>query len=328
MSQALWTAARHLLPPEAAHRAAIAWLSHPALVPPQTLKDDPITLWGLTFKNRIGMAAGFDKNGEAVAGLARLGFGHIEVGTVTPLPQPGNARPRVFRLPEDQAIINRYGFNSDGAEAVYRNLSKLSPDVRRSVILGINIGKNKDSQDAVADYQIGLRRFHALADYLVINISSPNTPNLRDLQRAEPLRRLLSECQETLVGLSPSPPLLLKIAPDLDTVALNDLLDQVIATNIDGLIISNTTLARPETLNSPHAQETGGLSGKPLMAPSTDILKQVSETLKARGITLPLIGVGGICSAQDVQTKLNAGASLIQAYTAFALGGFGIMRSW
>ena len=328
MSPSLWTAARSLLPPEAAHRAAIAWLSHPALVPPQTLKDDPITLWGITFKNRIGMAAGFDKNGEAVAGLARLGFGHIEVGTITPLPQPGNARPRVFRLPEDQAIINRYGFNSAGAEAVYRNLSALSPDVRRSVVLGVNIGKNKDTQDAAVDYRHGLKRFHDIADYITINISSPNTPNLRDLQRAEPLRRLLSECRETLAGLSPSPPLLLKIAPDLDALALNDLLDQVIATRIDGLIISNTTLARPQTLKNPHAKETGGLSGKPLMGPSTDILKQASENLKERGLTLPLIGVGGIGSAEDVQAKIGAGACLIQAYTAFALGGFGIMHSW
>ena len=328
MSPSLWTAARSLLPPEAAHRAAIAWLSHPALVPNQTLKDDPITLWGITFKNRIGMAAGFDKNGEAVAGLARLGFGHIEVGTITPLPQPGNARPRVFRLPEDQAIINRYGFNSAGAEAVYRNLSALSPEIRRTVVLGVNIGKNKDTQDAAIDYRHGLKRFHDIADYITINISSPNTPNLRDLQRAEPLRRLLSECRETLAGLSPSPPLLLKIAPDLDALALNDLLDPVIEAGIDGLIISNTTLARPQTLKNPHAKETGGLSGKPLMGPSTDILKQASENLKERGVTLPLIGVGGIGSAEDVQAKIGAGACLIQAYTAFALGGFGIMRSW
>jgi dihydroorotate dehydrogenase len=257
-----------------------------------------------------------------------LGFGHIEVGTITPLPQPGNARPRVFRLPEDQAIINRYGFNSAGADAAYRNLSKLPPDVRRSVILGINIGKNKDSQDAAVDYRRGLKRFHDIADYITINISSPNTPNLRDLQRAEPLRRLLSECRETLAGLSPAPPLLLKIAPDLDALALNDVLDQVIATRIDGLIISNTTLARPQALKNPHAKETGGLSGKPLLGPSTDILKQVSENLKDRGVALPLIGVGGICSAQDVHAKRNAGACLIQAYTAFALNGFGIMRSW
>ncbi|MFM7630670.1 MAG: dihydroorotate dehydrogenase (quinone), partial [Alphaproteobacteria bacterium] len=200
MTPSLWTAARSLLPPEAAHRAAIAWLSCPALVPPQTLRDDPITLWGLTFKNRIGMAAGFDKNGEAVAGLARLGFGHVEVGTVTPLPQPGNARPRVFRLPQDQAIINRYGFNSAGAEAVYRHLSQLSPDVRRTVILGVNIGKNKTTEDAAVDYRHGLNRFHDIADYITINISSPNTPNLRDLQRAEPLRRLLLSCRETLAG--------------------------------------------------------------------------------------------------------------------------------
>ncbi len=328
MSPSLWTAARSLLPPEAAHRAAIAWLSHPALVPPQTLKDDPITLWGITFKNRIGMAAGFDKNGEAVAGLARLGFGHIEVGTVTPLPQPGNARPRVFRLPEDQAIINRYGFNSAGAEAVYRNLSTLSPDVRRSVVLGVNIGKNKDTEDAAVDYRHGLKRFHDIADYITINISSPNTPNLRDLQRAEPLRRLLSECRETLAGLSPSPPLLLKIAPDLDALALNDLLDPVIEARIDGLIISNTTLARPASLKNPNAGETGGLSGKPLMRPSTAILKQASKNLKERGLTLPLIGVGGIGSAEDIRAKMEAGACLIQAYTAFALGGFGIMRSW
>jgi dihydroorotate dehydrogenase len=297
-------------------------------VPEQALKKDPITLWGLTFKNRIGMAAGFDKNGEAVAGLARLGFGHVEVGTVTPRPQPGNARPRVFRLPEDGAIINRYGFNSAGAEAVYKNLSLISPEVRRSVILGVNIGKNKDTEDAAADYRLGLKRFHTVADYLVINISSPNTPNLRDLQRAEPLRRLLSECRETLAGLSPAPPLLLKIAPDLDALALNDILDQVIATGIDGLIISNTTLARPATLKNSNAQETGGLSGKPLRTPSTEMLRQAQQNLRDRGITLPLIGVGGVSAAEDVQTKVEAGASLVQAYTTFALNGFGIMRSW
>jgi dihydroorotate dehydrogenase len=196
------------------------------------------------------------------------------------------------------------------------------------VILGINIGKNKDSQDAAVDYRRGLKRFHDIADYITINISSPNTPNLRDLQRAEPLRRLLSECRETLAGLSPAPPLLLKIAPDLDALALNDVLDQVIATRIDGLIISNTTLARPQALKNPHAKETGGLSGKPLLGPSTDILKQVSENLKDRGVALPLIGVGGIGSAEDVRAKIGAGACLIQAYTAFALNGFGIMRSW
>lgn len=328
MTPSLWTAARSLLPPEAAHRAAIAWLSCSALVPPQTLRDDPITLWGLTFKNHIGMAAGFDKNGEAVAGLARLGFGHVEVGTVTPLPQPGNARPRVFRLPEDQAIINRYGFNSAGAEAVYRHLSQLSPDVRRTVILGVNIGKNKTTEDAAVDYRHGLNRFHDIADYITINISSPNTPNLRDLQRAEPLRRLLLSCRETLAGLTPCPPLLLKIAPDLDDLALKDLLDPVIEARIDGLIISNTTLARPTTLKNPNAGETGGLSGKPLMGPSTAILKQVSDMIKERGVVLPLIGVGGIGSAEDVQAKREAGACLIQAYTAFALQGFGIMRSW
>ncbi len=328
MNSALWTTARHLIPPEAAHRAAISWLSCPSLVPEQALKKDPITLWGLTFKNRIGMAAGFDKNGEAVAGLARLGFGHVEVGTVTPRPQPGNARPRVFRLPEDGAIINRYGFNSAGAEAVYKNLSLISPEVRRSVILGVNIGKNKDTEDAAADYRLGLKRFHTVADYLVINISSPNTPNLRDLQRAEPLRRLLSECRETLAGLSPAPPLLLKIAPDLDALALNDILDQVIATGIDGLIISNTTLARPATLKNSNAQETGGLSGKPLRTPSTEMLRQAQQNLRDRGITLPLIGVGGVSAAEDVQTKVEAGASLVQAYTTFALNGFGIMRSW
>ena len=350
-----WTIARGIIPPETAHILAINWLRCPSLVAKQELNSDPVKLMGLNFKNRIGMAAGFDKNGEAILGLAKLGFGHIEIGTVTPKPQPGNPRPRVFRLPDDDAIINRYGFNSAGAEIVYKNIlisrqyynntpnnnnhnklkkSKaynISPSkqqLNNQVILGINIGKNKHTENAVDDYIIGLKRFHDVADYITINISSPNTPNLRDLQKSEPLRRLLQTCRDTLNGLSPTPPLLLKIAPDINIEHLHDILQQVIDAKIDGIIISNTTTERAEYLKNPMKNQTGGLSGRPLFEKSTNLLRHARSILNAQNINLPIIGVGGISNKKNIEEKLTAGADLIQVYTAIALNGFGIMQQW
>jgi dihydroorotate dehydrogenase len=262
----------------------------------------------------VGLAAGFDKNAQAPDAMARFGFGFVECGTVTPRPQAGNPRPRLFRLQEDRAVINRMGFNNDGMAAAARNLARR----KGNGIVGINIGANRDSGDRIADYVACFAALAPQADYVAVNVSSPNTPGLRGLQNRDELARLLDRLLAARGG--GKIPLLLKIAPDLDDQALDDIAAVVLASGIEGLIVSNTTVARP-ALNSIHARETGGLSGQPLFAPSTEILKKMYARLGAR---IVLVGVGGIASGADAYAKIRAGASLVQLYTALVYGGPGL----
>lgn len=310
-----------IAPPEWAHGASICALKC-GLIGDQGPADDPalkIRLWERDFPNPVGLAAGFDKNAE-VADLFP-GFGFAEIGTVTPKPQGGNARPRLFRLPEDGAVINRLGFNSEGMEAVRARLAKRKG--RR--ILGVNLGCNRDSVDAAADYVAGLRLLGPYADYAVINVSSPNTPGLRDLQEREALTALvgaLMRARNEIPLAGRTLPLLLKIAPDLSRAQLADIAGVAMDLRVDGLIVGNTTLARPPGLKSRHRGEAGGLSGTPLFAPSTEILRDV---FRLTGGRLPLIGVGGIGSAADAYAKIKAGASLVQLYTALIYQGPGLV---
>ncbi len=271
-------------------------------------------IWGLDFVNPIGLAAGFDKEARVPDAMRRLGFGFVEIGTVTPRPQPGNPRPRLFRLDQDRAVINRLGFNSGGLDGVAARLSGR----RRSGILGVNLGKNRDSPDAAADYAEGIRRMAGLADYLVVNISSPNTPGLRDLQGRAALASLLRRLLDARAQTGCPAPLLLKIAPDLTAGECSDIAEVALDAGIDGLIVANTTVARPAELVSRYAGEPGGLSGRPLFAPSTAVLAQMRRLTRGR---LPLIGVGGVASAADAYAKIRAGASLVQLYTALVFDG-------
>lgn len=271
-------------------------------------------LWGIDFPNPLGLAAGYDKDARVAEAALRLGFGFVEIGTVTPRPQPGNPKPRVFRLEQDQAIINRMGFNSEGLAAVVDRLSRHPP----SGIVGVNLGKNRDSTDAAADYVEGIRRAARVADYLVVNISSPNTPGLRELQRRANLEALLRTLLRARQDGGCRVPLLVKIAPDLTSAEREDVASVALQAGIDGLIVSNTMVDRPVGLASRHAQQAGGLSGRPLFAPSTAVL---SEMYRLTGGLLPLIGVGGIANASDAYTKIRAGASLVQLYTALVFTG-------
>jgi len=282
------------------------------------------TVFGLKFKNPVGLAAGFDKNGEVIAEMANLGFGFVELGTVTPLPQPGNPKPRMFRLPADAALINRMGFNNLGVDvlasriAAYRN----SPAATKNpVIIGGNIGKNKNTpnEDAVSDYIKCFDSLFDVVDYFVVNVSSPNTPGLRALQEKEPLMNILNTLQQRNQKNGISRPILLKIAPDLTDEQLNDIVEIVQQTGIAGVIATNTTIGREE-LASPQAivNEAGGLSGKPLTNRSTEVIRYLSQKSNS---SFPIIGVGGVHSAQDAQEKLEAGASLIQLYTGFIYEG-------
>ncbi len=306
------------LPAETAHNATLRLAGGLGPLIPPAPADDPslaVTAFGLDFPNPVGLAAGFDKNARVPDAMARFGFGFVECGTVTPRPQAGNPRPRLFRLTEDGAVINRMGFNNGGMALAARNLER-----RRSKgIVGINIGANKDSEDRIRDYENAFAMLAPLADYATVNVSSPNTPGLRGLQNRDELSRLLDRLLETRSGRKT--PILLKIAPDLDAHALDDIADVVRASGIEGLIVSNTTIARPP-LASPHAGETGGLSGRPLFAPSTEILRQMHTRL---GSTVTLVGVGGIASGADAYAKIRAGASLVQVYTALALDGPGLV---
>jgi dihydroorotate dehydrogenase len=283
----------------------------------QQQPDPPILaqrLWGLDFPNPVGLAAGYDKDGRVSKAMRLLGFGFVEVGTVTPRPQSGNAKPRVFRLEEDQAVVNRMGFNSAGLDAVEDRLSR-----RRSPgVIGVNLGKNRDSQDAAADYALGIRRMAKLADYLVVNISSPNTPGLRDLQRRGNLEALLRALTRAREESGHGVPLLVKIAPDLTQTEREDIASVVLAAQIDGLIVANTTVERTMGLVSPYAKEAGGLSGRPLFASSTALLSDMYRLTQGR---IPLIGVGGIANAADAFAKIRAGASLVQLYTALVFAG-------
>ncbi len=285
----------------------------------------PVQAFGLTFDNPVGLAAGYDKDGIAVRGLSALGFGHVEVGTITPRPQPGNPRPRVFRLVEDEGVINRMGFPGQGAEYVRRQLP--APGGRLSVILGVNLGKNKDTplESAAEDYTTLMRTFTPQADYLTINISSPNTVGLRRLQGREMLEQLLGaiarEREQIALGRGGRRPILVKIAPDLNDDELEDALGVILETGMDGVIATNTTLAR-EGLRSTLQGETGGLSGKPLTGRADSVLKKVVALVNGR---VPVIGVGGIMSPDDAKRKLDLGATLVQVYTGLIYRGPGLV---
>jgi dihydroorotate dehydrogenase len=279
--------------------------------------DPPILaqrLWGLEFPNPVGLAAGFDKDARVPEALLGFGFGFIEIGTVTPRPQLGNPRPRLFRLEEDQAIVNCMGFNSGGLEAAVERLRRR----RHTGIVGVNLGKNRDSCDAVADYSEGIRRASEVADYLVVNVSSPNTPGLRDLQRRASLQTLLVPLLRARDESRRPLPLLVKIAPDLTPEEREDIASVALAAGLDGLIVSNTTVDRPVGLVSPYAIKSGGLSGRPLFAASTALLADMYRLTQGR---LPLIGVGGVASASDAYQKIRAGACLVQLYTALVFAG-------
>jgi dihydroorotate dehydrogenase len=311
----------HLLPPERAHRAAIRllpWLPSRSLPPHPALR---VRLAGLDLPHPLGLAAGFDKDAEAPAALLRQGFAFVEVGTVTPRPQIGNPRPRLFRLVEDEAVINRMGFNNAGAEEMAQRLAGRDP---RKGVVGVNIGINKDAAEPVADYGAGLERFQALADYVTVNVSSPNTPGLRALQRHDALDRLLGALAATRTRLAGArKPLFLKVAPDLAVEEVGDIAALALAHGIDGLIVGNTTVARPSGLRSVHASEAGGLSGRPLLVPSTRLLACFAIELRGR---LPLIGVGGVASGADAYAKIRAGATAVQLYTALVYGGLGVVE--
>ena len=267
---------------------------------------------GLAFRNPIGLAAGFDKDAVALAALARLGFGLVEAGTVTPLPQAGNPTPRLFRLAEDRAVINRMGFNNGGL-AVYRENLRRFP--RGRVPVGANVGINKDGADPERDYPKLVAAVADIADYIVINVSSPNTPGLRDLQGEERLRSILAAVN---AAVPERPPLLVKVAPDLSEAGLEAVVETCVAGGVEGLIVSNTTIARPPGLRSAHSRQAGGLSGAPLFGPSTRMLGLAARLARGR---LVLVGVGGVSTGAEALAKIKAGASLVQLYTGFAYGG-------
>lgn len=283
---------------------------------------DPIletTVFGRQFVNPIGLAAGFDKEAQIPMQALALGFGFVEIGSVTPEPQPGNPKPRLFRLEEDRAVINRMGFNSGGADNAARNLERLLPPPRINPI-GVNLGKNKTTEDAAADYETGIAKLARFADYLVVNVSSPNTPGLRALQSKADLTALIVRVKAALLEACPAgvPPLLVKVAPDLTEEDIADISAVAVEQILDGLICTNTTIARPMGLQSRLKSETGGLSGKPLFRPSTDILRAFRRATKGK---VPLIGVGGVMSGADAYEKIRAGASLVQVYSGMVYEG-------
>jgi dihydroorotate dehydrogenase len=313
-----------LLPPEVAHRLAIGALAR-GLVPTARGPEFPALatrVWGIDFANPIGLAAGFDKDAEATDALLALGFGFVEVGGVTPRPQPGNPRPRLFRLPEDGALINRLGLNSQGLAAMTARLDRR----RRSAgVVGVNVATNAGSADSIADYVAACEALHDRVDYLAVNVSSPNTPGLRDLQgraNLEALVRALIEARGHVATPAERPlPIVVKIAPDLDDRELADVAAVAVAAGIDGLIVCNTTVSRAG-LRSRHRDEAGGLSGRPLFARSTALVAEMYRLTEGR---VPLVGVGGIASGADAYAKVRAGASLVQLYTALVYHGPGLV---
>ena len=316
----LGAAALRLLPPETAHKATLRLLESMAPLLPAAGADDPrlaLTALGMNFPNPVGLAAGFDKDADVPDAMLKFGFGFVECGSVTPRPQDGNPRPRLFRLPADRAVINRMGFNNGGMDAMAAKLARR----RKRGIVGINIGANKDSADRTADYELCFSTLAPFASYITANVSSPNTPGLRGLQNKDELKKLL----ETLTNARARGnylPILLKIAPDVTPDALDDIADVTLASGIEGIIATNTTIARPPWLKSAKANESGGLSGVPLMAPSTAILKALRERIGAK---LTLVGVGGISSGADAYAKIRAGASLVQLYSALTYSGPGLV---
>jgi dihydroorotate dehydrogenase len=313
------------LEPELAHTVTLKLLNFTYKTGLSTLtkaKSDnkPVTVMGLDFKNPVGLAAGMDKNGDYIDALAALGFGFIEIGTVTPRPQPGNPKPRLFRLPEHEAIINRMGFNNLGVDHLTQQVNLANYDG----ILGINIGKNFDTpiKNAIEDYLIGLRKSYALASYITLNISSPNTKNLRQLQQGDEIKNLLSALKEEQLKLQKThhkyTPLVVKIAPDLNNDEIIHIAQLLLEFNIDGVIATNTTISREAIQGHIHAEETGGLSGAPVREQSTKVVAGLASELKGE---IPIIAAGGILSGKDAQDKLDAGASLVQIYSGLIYRG-------
>lgn len=315
--------------PEKAHHLTLTLMKR-GLFPRCKSACDPAleqTLWNLRFPNPIGLAAGFDKNAEVIGPAFHLGFGFVEVGTVTPKPQSGNPKPRIFRCPEHQAVINRMGFPNAGVTAFKGNLERfLSQKPRPHGVLGLNIGMNKTQKDPVKDYGALIKMLAPMADYLTVNISSPNTPGLRDLQKREVLLDLLGALKEErrkACGAHP-PPLLLKLAPDLDEAQQEELARTALDSEIDGLVLTNTTLERPSALPADFAAEKGGLSGQPLTNKSTGIIRNFYRLTDGK---IPIIGVGGVSNGRDAYAKIKAGASLIQLYSALVFKGPSVARS-
>jgi dihydroorotate dehydrogenase len=315
-----------LLDPEDAHRLAVQALKFPPFV--KLVADDPrlaVRAFGLNFPNPVGMAAGFDKNGEVPDALLKLGFGFVEVGTVTPLPQSGNPRPRIFRLDRDEGVINRLGFNSEGAPAVLR---RLAARANEGGIVGVNIGANKESADRIADYVRSIETFAPVVSYFSVNISSPNTPGLRELQQAKMLDQLLARVMDARTRMSReagTTPLLIKIAPDLTLGELDDIVGAARRHHVDGMIIGNTTVVRPTALrDQATAREAGGLSGRPLFALATRMLAETYVRVEG---AFPLIGVGGIDSGETAVAKIKAGAYLIELYSALVFHGLRLVAT-
>lgn len=309
--------------PETAH-GLVVWALRRGLVPRSPLVNDDILhteVWGLPFNTPLGLAAGFDKNAEVADAMLNQGLAFVEVGTVTLRPQTGNPRPRMFRLPADRAVINRLGFNNHGLRAVTQRLlarRRSANRTQRMGVIGANVGPNRDSTDPAADCAAGVRALAPLVDYLVVNVSSPNTPGLRDLQGRHALWTLLRRALDARAVSGANPPLLVKIAPDLTAEDRRDIAEVVVEVGIDGLIATNSTIARPDTLIDPVKAETGGLSGRPLMALSTAVL---ADMYRLTGGEMPIIGVGGVASGRDAYDKILAGASLVQLYSALVYGG-------
>ncbi|KAF4520462.1 hypothetical protein B566_EDAN004713 [Ephemera danica] len=312
----------HKLDPEWSHNLAVFACKH-RLFPKSKFKDPPTlatTVFGIQFSNPVGVAAGLDKQGEAIEGLLDIGFGFVEVGSVTPEPQPGQDKPRLFRLPEQKALINRMGFNSDGHATVHARIKSLrATETGSKLCIGVNLGKNKETEDALQDYGKGIKVFSDVADYLVVNVSSPNTPGLRDLQEPEQLKHLLTGLLKIRNEMPQEQrrPLLLKLSPDLTPVQRKAIASVVMEPKcrVDGLVISNTTTTRPEGVK---IEEAGGLSGRPLFSSSTDLISDMYRLTKGE---LPIIGVGGVGSGLEAYLKILAGASLVQVYTAFTYKG-------
>jgi dihydroorotate dehydrogenase len=317
------------LDPEAAHDLTLGTLARLQNTPAQVLwqaprVDDPVTIAGLRFPNRVGLAAGLDKNGRCIDGLGAMGFGFIEVGTVTPKAQPGNPRPRMFRLPQARALINRLGFNNDGLEAFVANVQRARSFRRGGGIVGLNIGKNAATpiEHAVDDYLLGLEGVFPHADYVTVNISSPNTKNLRELQADAALDALLGALQrrrdELQAGAARQVPMFVKIAPDLEEAQVQHIAATLRRHRIDGVIATNTTLSRDAVAGLPHADEAGGLSGAPVLDASNRVIRQLRHAL---GVDYPIIGVGGVMSGKDALSKIAAGADLVQIYTGLIYQG-------
>ncbi len=313
----------HALDAETAHRMTIKGLKtglYPAC-PGVSDARLAVTLWGKTFSNPVGLAAGFDKNAEVIAPMQKMGFGFVEVGTVTPKPQQGNPRPRVFRAGEHNAVINRMGFPNEGLNEFRRNVARYRAG--HSGMVGLNIGMNKDQSEPAKDYTLLISALGEFADYLTVNISSPNTPGLRNLQEPEFLKPLLRELIATRDTLDNKPPLLVKLAPDLSEAQQEVIAAVLIEVGIDGVILGNTTLDRPDYLPAEFREQKGGLSGAPLTQKSTGVIRNFYTLTKGQ---LPIIGVGGISSAQDAYDKIRAGASLVQLYSALVYQGPGLVN--